>query len=271
MVRGTMSKRQRTVTAEPFALDPQVRGRPLATIRRRAAAIVVDGIFAALMATPLLLGLPLASLHVGAPNLARAAIAAVTGQDRGDFGRGMAELLQLVSERRPSALPPPFVAALREGDLDAVESLLATESFELMVDLGVGGPSYFHPYENRLYVYRDVFFGPLASPLGYLAFAILYFTLAAWIAGGRTPGKWLLGVRVLRLDAFGRAGGYSASLSTLGLGFLEALWDPNRQALHDKIAATVVVRDPGFSPLTIIRRLRSGTSRIFRGRARPRE
>jgi len=60
----------------------------------------------------------------------------------------------------------------------------------------------------------------------------------------------LLRIRVLRLDnkrltlwdAFGRAGGYSASVATLGLGFLEALWHPNRQAIHDRIARTVVVR-----------------------------
>jgi len=43
-------------------------------------------------------------------------------------------------------------------------------------------------------------------------------------------------------DAFGRAGGYSASAATLLLGFLEMIWDPNRQTLHDRIAATVVLR-----------------------------
>ena len=34
---------------------------------------------------------------------------------------------------------------------------------------------------------------------------------------GRSPGKWLL-------------------------GFLEMIWDPNRQTMHDRIAATVVLR-----------------------------
>ena len=43
-------------------------------------------------------------------------------------------------------------------------------------------------------------------------------------------------------DAFGRAGGYTASLSTFGLGFLEALWNPNRQTIHDRISGTVVLR-----------------------------
>lgn len=81
----------------------------------------------------------------------------------------------------------------------------------------------------------------------------LYFTffLAFW--GGRTPGKRIMGIRVLRLDgksiglwvAFNRFGGYAASIFTGLLGFAEMFWDANRQALHDRIASTVVVRDVG--------------------------
>lgn len=79
----------------------------------------------------------------------------------------------------------------------------------------------------------------------------LYFTffLAFW--SGRTPGKRILRVRVVRLDgkpitwwvAFNRFGGYAASIFTGLLGFAEMFWDANRQALHDRIAHTVVVRD----------------------------
>ena len=42
--------------------------------------------------------------------------------------------------------------------------------------------------------------------------------------------------------AFERFGGYAAS-ATLGLlGFLQILWDRNRQGLHDKAAGTAVLR-----------------------------
>jgi hypothetical protein len=78
----------------------------------------------------------------------------------------------------------------------------------------------------------------------------VYFTsfLALW--GGYTPGKRLLGIRVIRLDgkpmgwwrSFERFGGYAASLSTGLLGFLQILWDRNRQGLHDKAVETVVIR-----------------------------
>lgn len=78
----------------------------------------------------------------------------------------------------------------------------------------------------------------------------VYFTsfLALW--GGYTPGKRLMGIRVIRLDgkplgwwrSFERFGGYAASLSTGLMGFLQILWDRNRQGLHDKAVETVVIR-----------------------------
>ena len=40
-----------------------------------------------------------------------------------------------------------------------------------------------------------------------------------------------------------RAGGYAAGVATGTLGFLQIYWDANRQAIHDKVAGTVVIRD----------------------------
>jgi uncharacterized RDD family membrane protein YckC len=70
---------------------------------------------------------------------------------------------------------------------------------------------------------------------------------------GQTPGKRLLGIRVVRLNgkpitwwaSFERFGGYAAGLATGLLGFLQIFWDRNRQAIHDKIMETVVVRERG--------------------------
>ena len=45
--------------------------------------------------------------------------------------------------------------------------------------------------------------------------------------------------------AFERAGGYAAGVATGLLGFAQILWDPNRQGIHDKIVATVVIREGG--------------------------
>ncbi len=79
----------------------------------------------------------------------------------------------------------------------------------------------------------------------------LYFTFLTAFFKGRTPGKRVLGIRVVKLDAsaisywiaFERFGGYAASLFTGMEGFLRILWDRNRQGLEDKLAETVVIRE----------------------------
>ena len=79
--------------------------------------------------------------------------------------------------------------------------------------------------------------------------AIAYFSLLPFWWQGQTVGKRLFGLRVVELTGkplglmtcFGRYGGYAAGLATGGMGFLQILWDPNRQAVEDKLAHTVVV------------------------------
>ncbi|GMG86505.1 RDD family protein [Biformimicrobium ophioploci] len=79
----------------------------------------------------------------------------------------------------------------------------------------------------------------------------LYFTLFTWAWQGQTPGKRLLGTRAVKLDgssfgiwdAFGRYGGYATGIATGLLGFLQIFWDPNRQAMQDKLAFTAVIRN----------------------------
>jgi uncharacterized RDD family membrane protein YckC len=96
------------------------------------------------------------------------------------------------------------------------------------------------------------FIAGAADDLGVgFGWSAVYFTafLALW--RGQTPGKRAARVRVLRLDgkplgwwiSFERFGGYAASFSVGLIGFVQILWDRNRQGLHDKACETVVVRD----------------------------
>lgn len=79
----------------------------------------------------------------------------------------------------------------------------------------------------------------------------LYFTLVPAYWRGRTVGKFLLRLRIVRLDssplrvwtAFERFAGYAAGLATGLFGFLQIFWDANRQGVQDKIVGTVVVRE----------------------------
>lgn len=82
-----------------------------------------------------------------------------------------------------------------------------------------------------------------------LGWAGLYFIICLAWWEGQTPGKKLLKLKVVRLNgkplrlwhSFERFGGYAAGFATGLLGFFQVYWDPNRQAIHDKIAGTVVL------------------------------
>ncbi len=79
--------------------------------------------------------------------------------------------------------------------------------------------------------------------------AALYFTALTYWMKGQTPGKFVMKLKVIKLDgstmtlweSFERYGGYGAGLATGLLGFAQIFWEPNRQAIHDKISETLVI------------------------------
>lgn len=90
----------------------------------------------------------------------------------------------------------------------------------------------------------------LASSLGALGFSIWYQVFLPSQAG-QTWGKRAVGIKIVDANGdpltAGKAAlrhllGYPISGALLYLGFLWALWDEDRQALHDKLAGTYVVR-----------------------------
>lgn len=77
-----------------------------------------------------------------------------------------------------------------------------------------------------------------------------YFAVG-WGLLGSTPGKWLLGLRIVDhrgrwpiglSRAFLRLAAYSVSSVTLGMGHLLVILRHDRRALHDLLAGTWVVR-----------------------------
>ena len=78
----------------------------------------------------------------------------------------------------------------------------------------------------------------------------IYLTLFLTVLNGQTPGKKAMGIRVVQIDnrplswwaSFERVGGYAAGLATGLLGFAQIFWDANRQAIHDKVSETVVIK-----------------------------
>lgn len=87
----------------------------------------------------------------------------------------------------------------------------------------------------------------LFSILGINLLVSISYNIGFWLLSGQTPGKRVLGVRVMRADgkrlrlgnAVRRQLGYWIS-AIFFLGFLWILFDNRRQGFHDKIAGTIV-------------------------------
>jgi uncharacterized RDD family membrane protein YckC len=79
---------------------------------------------------------------------------------------------------------------------------------------------------------------------------IFYFALSFYFIKGQTIGKKAFKLKVISLyheniglwHCIERSLGYFASALEFGFGYIQAFWNPNRMALHDKIGETIVIQ-----------------------------
>lgn len=146
----------------------------------------------------------------------------------------------------PAAAPPP--SHLRRLVAFLVDAVVVLALFVLLISLAFLGA------DDASIVWRL-----LAAVAGYVIAAAFYAPVAMALLGGRTLGKALVGLKVVREDgspcAFGRAVVREvlvkglvlgiASAITGGIAFLvDAIWpfiDDRRRCLHDLVAGTRVV------------------------------
>ena len=82
-----------------------------------------------------------------------------------------------------------------------------------------------------------------------IVIAITYFSIF-WVKKGATPGKLLMGIKVVKVDgspitygdAILRYIGYIVDAIVCCLGYIWILFDPIGQGWHDKIAKTRVIK-----------------------------
>jgi uncharacterized RDD family membrane protein YckC len=85
-----------------------------------------------------------------------------------------------------------------------------------------------------------------------IVYLVLFFGLSCYIGNGKTIGKRLMHIRVVSLvhhrmslwHSVERALGYGASALELGFGFVQYFIHPNRRTVHDRMAETIVIREP---------------------------
>lgn len=269
-----------TITTESFGVAPELLGLPLARPWRRAAAILADLVPVAIMANAgffvflafvaffvvwrALSGLGASSLlrkgaatpvRFGASIFAFVMVLRVGGvfdsignrgndegddessiENVGDVQIDVDELLASLGVTETTGEPSQALQGLvRENDRLRERN----QDLRDQLDRRENGGGFMRWVANAL---DDLGIG--------FGWGALYFTVFTVLGNGQTPGKRLMGIRVIRLDArpvgwwlaFERFGSYFASFSTGMMGFAQIFWDRNRQALHDKAVETVVIR-----------------------------
>ena len=107
-----------------------------------------------------------------------------------------------------------------------------------------------------LYGFDDLMFGPQTPGFRPLRFTIDWLlpaaaTLLFWFFRSATPGKMLIGARIVDARSGAKPGlaqlvvrylGYFVSIVPFCLGLLWVGWDPRKQGFHDKLARTLVIR-----------------------------
>jgi hypothetical protein len=234
----------RFVSVEPLNVAPELVGRTLAPPGRRAAALGVDLLAVGVLsnasgywlALALLLMAALLQRSLRAEGARRAVTAVLVGimvlaavavawnTWRQDSPR----------EKPVRSVRPPALAA-SASDRERLERAEA-ELREARAALG----------RRSVADYVEATLDDLAPSFGW---GIVYFSLLPAFWQGRTIGKRLFQLRIVELTGkpitplrgLKRYGGYAAGMATGGLGFLQVLWEPNRQGLQDKAAHTVVL------------------------------
>jgi len=105
-------------------------------------------------------------------------------------------------------------------------------------------------------IYGSYYFDSEEFLLGYGDFLISYIlplviTLIFWSYKAATPGKMILGMKIVDAETLEKVSngrlairylGYYVSMIVLLLGFFWVAWDKKKQGWHDKFAKTVVVK-----------------------------
>lgn len=253
--KSSTDNRKLSITDDMARLDPKLIGLLLAPVWRRALAMSVDLLLIAVITIPLLIGLYYAKIRLLDPELYQAIQNTLADADNANeevnFKQLNFVLFKRIEQQSPDILPGDLAAHINSSNDALLREAIDKYRWEYSINFSTSDENRtkFDSYEKTARIGLDTFAGNFLSVLNIGIIFILYFTLFGWVLRGSTPGKTLFSIQVVRLnglkmtfyESFGRAGGYSASIATLGLGFLEAFWHPNRQTVHDRICSTVVI------------------------------
>jgi uncharacterized RDD family membrane protein YckC len=196
----------------------------------------------------------------------------------GVFSLGGATLAFIAGYRRENPLPTPYAQSLARStgpDETARESAVSPDPDVRIIPVSAPERATFAgselasfpraPFRDRLLAFvLDVILVLIAQELldltrrdSAIFLLLLAYHIGFWTWKGTTVGGIICQLRLVRVDgaplrfvdALVRGLSSIFSLAVLGLGCLWILRDPERQAWHDKIAGTYVVKVPRNWPL----------------------
>ena len=141
-----------------------------------------------------------------------------------------------ITQPTSAARPAGFWIRVAASIIDTIVILIVTMPILLAI------------YGGEYFASQEMVKGPAHFMISYVLPAVA--TIALWILFAGTPGKLVLGLRVVdaqsgeRLELWQgivRYLGYFVSMIPLFLGFLWVAWDARKQGFHDKLARSVVV------------------------------
>ncbi len=243
---------ERRFSVEALRVSPELVGRPLASPVRRLLAQAVDFVILWVPVVAVAMAAAAGSLALREPAAWRAihvlAVPSSVTIPVEQRRQAVRDLLPLLVRLEAPGLPPAAVAALEEGDVERAVTLLDGYDFSFSLKIGESQEVARPPKTIVLEFEKTI-------PTGLRVIAIsglvaLYFTLFLSYGGGATPGKRLLGIRVVHLggerlgllESFERFLGLIEIPATGGLGLISLWKDPNRRLPHDRVAHTVVLR-----------------------------
>ncbi len=239
----------RTFGTFPLQVHPDLQGLPLASPGRRLVAFLLDCVLLFLPSVAIAGAAAVLSLWFTDPAALEALTALFRGEphDEARLVESMGALAPVLVRIQAPGLPSSVALAVEESDLTRAGEILSEYSIDVSMspagDSSPRGPGHILLEADRL-VPRGL------RSIALFGVAALYFTFFTARRRAATIGKWLLGIRVRRLDgrpltwweSFERFGGYLASLGTVGVGLLDFWRDANRRLAHDRISNTVVLR-----------------------------
>lgn len=232
-----------------LATAPDLIGRDVASPLRRVCALLLDGALLFLPTVVAAATFSIVSLYLEdrpAFEAVRALNAHEVKTDE-DTVRVLTALLPRLIEIKADGLPLEAITATKAGHPEQGAQFLTNANFEFSLTFADEDTRELKPGWVRVPL-------PNFIPARIRWFAMffvpaLYFT---WFGrfGGRTIGKRLMGLEVVRLDgrrlswmeSFDRFGGYAQVPGTFFIGLADLWRDPNRRLAHDRGAHTVVLR-----------------------------